>query len=456
MIKVGMCPQAYHDRWRMQLLPILMTIVWLFVGSRAHADERLIALLAGTEVTPPISGLQVALIEKGRVSWLFAEGLVGDRRGRPIAINHDHKIRVASISKLVVAIGVMRLVEQEKLTLEADVSGYLGWTLRNPNHPLKPITLRELLSHTSSIRDAGKYFIAAGKGRLSDFFDPDSGLWKEGAHWAPEREPPGVFFEYANLNFGVIAEIIERVSGQRFDRYMRKEVLMPLGLEADFNACEVPHDQLGGALSKRNEEGEWYPERAWTTQVDGQQRVCFYGDALLEDPDTFLSEYELGSNATLFSPQGGLRASASDLAVIMQLLIQNGTLNGQQLLQSHSVKEMLKPLWQLSSARDNGLSAGEAEPGGATEGLMTRYGLSVHQIDMRQWGFKKGPEYLVGHLGEAYGVLSHALFDPTSGAGIVTIVGGTGDTPATFAGHSPLYRIEEAIISWWIAARANP
>ena len=83
----------------------------------------------------------------------------------------DHKMRVASISKLVVAIGVMRLVEQEKADLDADVSGYLGWTLRNPNHPTQIITLRQLLSHTSSVRDAGKYFIAAGKGEPRDFFD---------------------------------------------------------------------------------------------------------------------------------------------------------------------------------------------------------------------------------------------------------------------------------------------
>ena len=73
-------------------------------------------------MTPPISGLQIAVIENGEVSRRFAMGLVGDRNGRPTRLNHRHKIRVASISKLVVAIGVMRLVEQEKVDLDADVS----------------------------------------------------------------------------------------------------------------------------------------------------------------------------------------------------------------------------------------------------------------------------------------------------------------------------------------------
>ena len=74
---------------------------------------------------------------------------------------------------------------------------------------------------------------------------------------------------------------------------------------------------------------------------------------------------------------------------------------------------------------------------------------------MRAWGFEKGPRYLVGHLGQAYGVLSHALFDPASGDGIVTIVGGTGDKPDANAGHSPLYRIEEALLHWWINHRGS-
>ena len=433
----------------------MAAVICLFLASLSAADNRLDALVNGTDVTPPISGLQITVIEDGEVSRRFAMGLVGDRNGHPTRLNHNHKMRVASISKLVVAIGVMRLVEQEKVDLDADVSRYLGWTLRNPNHPAQIITLRQLLSHTSSVRDAGKYFIAAGKGELRDFFDPASTLWSNGAHWASEAEAPGVYFEYANLNFGVIAEVIERVSARRFDQFMREEVLRPLGLAADFNACEVPRDELGGALSKRFEGYKWQPERSWATQVDGAQRVCFYGDAMLDDPAAFLAGYELGSNATLFSPQGGLRASADDLATIMQLLINKGCLNGKQALTPTSVDAMLKSVWKLSSSSGNGLSAGEAEPGGDADGLMTSYGLSVHRIDMRAWGFEKGPRYLVGHLGQAYGVLSHALFDPVSGDGIVAIVGGTGDKPDANAGHSPLYRIEEELLHWWINQRES-
>ena len=148
----------------------------------------------------------------------------------------------------------------------------------------------------------------------------------------------------------------------------------------------------------------------------------------------------------------GLRASANDLLQVLRMFVGGGVLNGKRILSESSVAAMLEPQWTLNAQRDNGQSAGEAEPGGPTEGLMTSYGLSVHRIDMRAWGFSDGPELVVGHLGEAYGVLSHALFDPSSGDGIATIITGTGDDPASSeAGHSPLYRVEEEILRWWVS-----
>ena len=123
----------------------------------------------------------------------------------------------------------MRLVDQGQISLEQDVSKYLGWELRNPLFPDRSVTLRMLLDHTSSVRDGTRYFIAAGEGRLKDFFDPNSEYWDAGEHWSDQiRETPGSYFEYANLNFGLVAEIIERVSGQRFDQFMQDEVIAPL------------------------------------------------------------------------------------------------------------------------------------------------------------------------------------------------------------------------------------
>jgi len=91
------------------------------------------------------------------VTSVQAKGLADMGAGRPVTA--DDPVRIASVSKLVVAIGVMRLVEQHKLDLDADVSDLLGYTLRNPAFPDAPITLRLLLSHRSSLTDGVDYVL---------------------------------------------------------------------------------------------------------------------------------------------------------------------------------------------------------------------------------------------------------------------------------------------------------
>lgn len=417
-----------------------------------RAAERLEAMVRGTELTAALSGLQVSLVEGGRPGEGWAFGFAQLTDGGPEALRRDHKVRVASISKLLVAIGVMRLVEEGRLDLDTDVSTYLGWSLRNPAFPERPITIRQLLTHTSSLRDGRAYFIRGGEGELRDFFRPGTPQWENGAHFASgSGREPGAFFTYSNLAFGVLGSVIERAGGERFDLFMSRAVLEPLAIGASFNACAIADEQRAAAFRKRPPEGAWNSHGPWIAQVDGGPPSCFYGGSDPAFVETFLSGYALGSNGTLFSPQGGLRASADDLAVVLRMLAGGGAVDGRRILSEASVDAMLAPGWTLDAHGSNGLSAGEAEPGGTTEGLMTSYGLSVHRIDMRAWGFDRGPRLLVGHLGEAYGVLSHALIDPETGDGIATIITGTADDPAAAApGTSPLYRVEEEILRWWL------
>ena len=205
-----------NNRW--------MSVLILLLSGLTQADDRLEQLLDGTATTPALSGLQISIMEAGKPTDAIALGFAQRTANGAEPLRVDHKIRIASISKLVVALGVMRLVERDQLSLDTDVSSYLGWRLRNPQFPEQPITLRLLLAHTSSIRDADRYFIGAGEGSIQDFFDPESAFWSEGAHWASEpQEVTGQYFKYSNLNFGVIAEVIERVTKQRFDQFMRDE-----------------------------------------------------------------------------------------------------------------------------------------------------------------------------------------------------------------------------------------
>src|SRR5690606_19413882 len=105
--------------------------------------------------TEPVATVRVTFDHDG-VTSTYANGIADKKTGRKVTA--DDPVRIASISKLVTAAGVMRLVETGTLDLDADVSELLGFPLRNPAYPHTPITLRLLLSHRSSLTDAVGYW----------------------------------------------------------------------------------------------------------------------------------------------------------------------------------------------------------------------------------------------------------------------------------------------------------
>ena len=141
----------------------------------------------------PVAQVRVAFDARGETS-IKVRGLADIAAKRPIGI--DDPVRVASISKMVVAIGVLRLVEQGKLSLDADVSRYLGWKLRNPAFPDKPITLRLLLSHLSSLTDNIDYVLPLDADMRAILEKPEA--WDA-------KHAPGTWFHYTNFNTPVVA-----------------------------------------------------------------------------------------------------------------------------------------------------------------------------------------------------------------------------------------------------------
>src|SRR5690606_30777814 len=118
------------------------------------------------------------------------------------------------------ATSIMQLVEAGKLSLEDDFSDLVGFKIRNPKYPETVITLRMVLSHTSSINDSQGYF-------NFDSINPE-----KGGSWAKcyNNYEPGKGYQYCNLNFNMVGAVIEKKSGERFDQYVKKHILDPLGL----------------------------------------------------------------------------------------------------------------------------------------------------------------------------------------------------------------------------------
>ena len=167
----------------------MMRLALLLLLSAPATAAPLADIVAGrTVATPGIAGLAAVVADRKGV--VRAEALGDAVMGhRPLTV--DTPVRVASISKAVVAIGVMRLVEQGRLDLDGDVSRWLGWQLRNPAFPDAKVTLRQLLSHTSGIDDAAGYRLPLGKSLQAEV----------PAHWA--AAPPGTRFSYAIVEIGI-------------------------------------------------------------------------------------------------------------------------------------------------------------------------------------------------------------------------------------------------------------
>ena len=124
--------------------------------------------------------------------------------------------------------------------MDDDVSPKLGFDLRNPNFPEDKITYRMLLTHTSSLQDTDKFldFIFYIKDAsnpippLKDLVTPNS-TWFSTELFRADK--PGSVFKYSNVNFGIIATLMEKMTGRRFDEYMRDRIFRPIGIKGSFN-----------------------------------------------------------------------------------------------------------------------------------------------------------------------------------------------------------------------------
>jgi CubicO group peptidase (beta-lactamase class C family) len=382
--------------------------------------DALSAILARREAP----GGAAVLFDGNQVTW---SGGAGIRRTPDLPVTTSTKARVASISKIATALTLIQLAEEGKIDLDFDVSGPLGFKLRHPSFPDSPITPRMILSHTSGVRDGDNYKGVVGE-TLEGFFVAGGKNYADASHWAKLDLPLG-HFAYSNLGMALIAQMAERVSGERFDKIAKRLVFDPLGITAGFNWSGVPDDDVaaGSTLYRRkNEAGS-----AWEVQVDGDPLGTPRPTVNLDAGKT-LADYVIGTNGTILGPQGGLRASILDLARIGMAL--SGAV---PLLDDATRKAMFAPEWTYRASPENGDTSG-----GAFQG----FGTGVHRLlpvdGCPIVGLKRE---MVGHYGEAYGLLGGLWVDPETTKGFAYFVTGSLISPAN-GQHSGVYALEEEMM----------
>ncbi|WP_181883677.1 serine hydrolase domain-containing protein [Sphingorhabdus pulchriflava] len=319
-------------------------------------------------------------------SKILASRADGEAGVRGRAVSANDPVRVASISKLVTAIAVMRLVDQGRIDLDRDISEYLGFQIRNPAFPDQDITLRHLMTHTSGVRDKIDYLIPLD-GQVE-------AVMTNAAAW-DSKHRPGIYFSYANLNSPIIAATIEAATGERFDKLVAKTVLAPLKIDACFNwgaGCSPGRRAQAVTLLRTN------GDLARDAAIKGSDPCPVLAAA---DGSCDLRRYPLGRNGSSFSPQGGLRISADDLAKVGQLML-NG---GRPLLSSKAFAEMTRLQWRF-----NGVN------GDDDRGYFKAYGLGVHIHE------DSAGALWIGHVGEAYALRAGLWVNPETRKGFAQYV----------------------------------
>ncbi len=368
----------------------------------------------------PAATVAVAF-DRHSVRPVLAEGLADRATGR--AATADDPVRIASISKLVTALGVMRLVDQGRLDLDRDVSDYLGWRLRHPAFPDRPITLRLLLSHRSGLSDEADYIIPLGETVRARLANPKA--------WDPAHGPGEDWFHYTNLNFPVVASVMEAATGERFDRLMQRLVLKPLKLSACYNWSGCDPSAAARAVVLYRADGTVARD-----DLHGALPACPVVTSASSGCD--LANYVPGWNGALFSPQGGLRISMRDLARIGQLLARGG----KGLLSARSFAALITPQWVFNGT--NGVGEN-----GEPDGFFCTYGLGVQVIGQAGAGCHDDPfgdgVVRIGHPGEAYGLRSGLWVDPKSKKGVAFFTTAVSDDAPK--GVSAFTAVEEAVLA---------
>jgi len=366
-----------------------------------------------------IIGMSVVAACDGQVMEAVHLGQRNIAQGLPVS--DATRYRIASISKLVTAIGLMRLHEQGAFQLDDDVSPALGFSLRNPAFPSTAITYRMLLTHRASVQDGTGYsgfltatYASAPPPPISQLLVPGGSSYTANM-W--RTEAPGTYFNYSNAAYGIIGTLIEAHSGQRFDQFMRQQVLLPMGIDGSYNVQDLDDIAQLSVLYRNS-----------APQSDN------FNGVMPPAPD--LSGYAIGSNGLYFAPQGGLRCTALELMRVATMLLNDGAINGNAILQPSTVQAMLANEWTWNGSNGNNYY-----------GLFRSWGLGAHRITAQPGGDVVFPGTLMhGHAGEAYGLISNLYFDPQSRFALVFISNGytQGNSYATGA-SSAFYRVEEEV-----------
>ncbi|WP_347219249.1 serine hydrolase domain-containing protein [Chryseobacterium sp.] len=335
------------------------------------------------------NGFAVSIVNEESTLYQKGFGFSDIAEKKPYSINTIQNI--ASVSKTLVGIALLKAQELGKLNLDDPIQKYLPFKIINPNFPHKPITIRQLATHTSSILDnefylSKSYFLKPNQnlnGAKLNFdeeqiFNPSDSIMtmgtflenvlSENGKWNKNSfssHQPGEIYEYSNVGTALAAFIIERATGQEFSTFTREYILKPLQMK----------------------------DSGW--KFEDIQFSKF--SRLYENPKTALPYYLSASY-----PDGGFITSIHDLSKYLTELIKGYNGKG-TILTPKSYKEYFTP--QLTAANFTERNTQNPYSESYNVGIFMGFGYTGY----------------IGHTGGDPGVMSMLFFDPKNNLGRIMI-----------------------------------
>ncbi len=356
--------KMHKINYNLFIASLLLILPFMLKGQYSSADSSLNAIMNSHKVI----GMSVAVVKKNQIVYAQSFGLKNQET--QTSLSNLDIFRIASISKSFSATAIMQLVEKRLISLDDDMSKLVGFIIRNPKFPETPITLKMVLSHRSSINDSQGYFSL-------DAINPS-----KNPNWANcyNNYAPDSGYMYCNLNYNMVGTIIEKISSERFDNYISKHILQPLGLYGGYCVDSLDKNRFATIY-------EYHADSA----------------KFIASPNAYaprseeIANYTMGYTTPIFSPTGGMKISATDLAKYMIMHSRMGKANGKRIISKKSARKMQTMISEKE-----------------------QYGLALSKSNKLIDGV-----VLTGHTGSAYGLNSAMFFEPNKKYGFVVIINGS-------------------------------
>jgi len=326
-----------------------------------------------------VPGLAACIVKGDEVIWKNAYGFANIDKQKPFRL--ESVMHIASVSKLFTTTAIMQLWEQGKLELDTDINEYLPISVRNPKFPDASITVRQLLTHTSTLADGSAYWNSYACGDpgislkywITNYFSSEGEFYNETENFLPNK--PGTINRYSNTGFGLLGYIVEEISNTPFNEYCNNNIFKPLGMK-----------NTGWLISEIELTKHVTPYVYMSNEIRDEMANDFSHLCPGE------KEFALGKNIAtcLFSspnyPDGMLKTNINELSNFLVACMNKGKYENVSILKEQTLNKMLNS--QNSSDHNHGFC----------------------------W-YKKGQFW--GHNGIDPGVQTEMFFEPETNIGII-------------------------------------